>query len=116
MAFAFHAEWMPEGSVWYSWGAPKGSKPTTSVEIPKGLHSCSLVKGQSVALQMMRMVVFQGWCVMCVAYGVVPQVDMIEQACMPGRQSHKPSPHPMCRQEDFFCTVEGAQINCAGPP
>eukprot|EP00967_Tisochrysis_lutea_P123719 scaffold206237_cov13-Tisochrysis_lutea.AAC.1 len=36
MAFAFHAEWMPEGSVWYSWGAPKGSKPTTSVEIPKG--------------------------------------------------------------------------------
>ena len=36
IAFAFQAEYVPEGSVWYSCGVPAGSKPATSVAIPKG--------------------------------------------------------------------------------
>ena len=36
MALAFHAEYVPVGSVWYSLGVPSGSKPTISVEIPNG--------------------------------------------------------------------------------
>ncbi len=33
----FHAEKVPEGSVWYNLGDPSGSKPTSNVDIPKGL-------------------------------------------------------------------------------
>lgn len=36
MAFAFHAEDVPEGSVWYSCGSPEASKPTIRVEMPNG--------------------------------------------------------------------------------
>lgn len=45
IALAFHAEWMPEGSVWYRHGvlltsgpdpAEGGRKPATSVEMPNG--------------------------------------------------------------------------------
>ena len=36
MEAAFQAECVPEGSVWYSAGRASESKPTTSVEMPKG--------------------------------------------------------------------------------
>lgn len=37
IAFAFHAEKVPAGSVWYRAALPRGSKPAMRVEIPKGL-------------------------------------------------------------------------------
>ena len=33
---AFHAECVPDGSVWYSAGLPSESNPTTRVDIPNG--------------------------------------------------------------------------------
>ena len=36
VATAFHDVWLPEGSVWKSFGLPSVSKPMISVEIPKG--------------------------------------------------------------------------------